>query len=203
MIYNKILQRQYNNWKELEQIIAGLSNDNEKGAVMEEFAYLYLKIKKNLYNIKSVYKREDVPQEFIDLYKLENIDYGVDGIYITNQDQVIGYQVKFRSNRDNTPSYRELSTFWTESEHLDGRLIIANTNSLPRPTQNRKNSSSLLANDLDNLDENFFIQLANATNNTQEELIKITPYDYQIKIINDVVKGFEEADRGKLIAACG
>src|SRR5699024_10240387 len=44
---------------------------------------------------------------------------------------------------------------------------------------------------------------ANATNNTQEELIKITPYDYQIKIINDAVKGFEEADRGKLIAACG
>src|SRR5699024_8217873 len=118
MIYNKILQRQYNNWKELEQIIAGLSNDNEKGAVMEEFAYLYLKINKNISNIKDGYQREDVPQEIINLYKLENIDYGVDRIYITNQDQVTGYQVTNRRIRGNTPSYRDLSTSCPVSKRL-------------------------------------------------------------------------------------
>lgn len=203
MLYHNLLKKKYKNWKELESFISQLESDQDKGDITEQFVKIYLELNKELYNVDKVYMRDEMPSDIISKLKLESIDHGVDGVILRKDGKTVAYQVKFRTNRVQ-PSYRELATFWTESEYADYRLIFANTKTLPAPTTNRKNQISILADTLDELDSLFFTNLAEYTEQkTLTPRVKKTPRNYQKKIIDDVHNGFHYEDRGKLIAACG
>src|SRR5699024_7759327 len=105
-----------------------------------------------------------------------------------------------------SPSNNELATFYTEAENADVRLVVANTESLPHTSGKRRDHQEILIDTFLCLDSNFFeafhefIVEDKFVETTNE---KYTPLDYQESLLNDLVAGFEENDRGKLIAACG
>ncbi|MFL0475498.1 DEAD/DEAH box helicase family protein, partial [Priestia sp. 179-F W1.4 NHS] len=180
-------------------------SDYEKGTTFEYFVKYYFLLHKDLYSIENVYMRDEIPEkeEFKKLLKLEHKDHGVDGIIVRKDGKIIAYQAKFRSNRL-SPTYRELATFWTESEYADFRLIIANSFELPPATERRKHQMVVLAETLDLLDELFFSNMRSLIEGKEPIQVKPPePRDYQKLIIKDVINGFQNQDRGKLLAACG
>lgn len=194
----------YDSWKEIEDCIRSKTEEKERGDLFEEFVYAYFSIKKDFYQIEKIYMSKDIPNEIKELIKLEDTDYGVDGVYVRTDNKIVAYQVKFRSDRDNQPSYRELSTFWAESEHADYRCIITNTYNLPEQSDKKKDQFSVLADILDALDDDFFntFNIFTHENRLIGHVIK-KPFKYQKDIINNITKKFDIYEKGKFIAACG
>ncbi|MGL5594456.1 MAG: DEAD/DEAH box helicase family protein [Cetobacterium sp.] len=200
-----IFKHKYINFEEFEKKIELIESNNEKGEIFEIFVYFYLLYKKDYYKIKELYREKEIPVEIKQKIKLENTDHGVDGIIIKEDNTIVAYQAKFRSRRI-SPTETELSTFWSESEYADERLIIANSSSLPKVTNKKKNQIVILIDSFLSLKEDFFQALSDFINTDFSKVKKIekkTPRSYQEKIIKDILTGFENSDRGKVIAACG
>ena len=191
----------FNNFDDFQKKVSNLDSD-EKGEIFEIFAYSYFKLFHRKYNVKFIYREKDIPENLKVKYDLENTDYGVDGIILTSDDKCIAYQVKYRS--DHNISYRELSTFISESENVDYRCIFTNCENIPKPIRKKNNLFSVMLSDLKNLDDSFFTNLYEL--NSKKVLTKRKfhkPRQYQEKILNDIQAGFKKNRRGKLISACG
>jgi len=201
MKFNSLLKKKYTDWRSLESAIEKLETTYEKGDVFEQFIYAYLSLNKQLYQIKELYHSTEIPFKYLQKYKIERKDSGVDGLIILNNNQSAAYQVKFRSGRKK-PGYSELAKFWTEARFTDFNYIIANCYSVTNLSKKQEKHLQILVNNFDSLDSNFFNNLFSFINETTLQE-KYKPFDFQEIIINDVVNGFKESDRGKVIAACG
>lgn len=203
MAFNEIYKKQYASWIELEKEIESLSTTTERGNAFEEFIFAYLNIKQQLYQVKKVYRHNDIPVVYRAKYKIEKKDSGIDGLIIRQDEKIAAYQVKFRTNREK-PSYSELAKFWVEAERTDFNYTIANCYSVTSLSEKREKHLQILVDEFEILDEYFFIELFAFTNQIPlKERKIIKPHPFQEKIIKDVVNGFKLEDRGKLIAACG
>jgi predicted helicase len=203
MIYNEILKRKYSNWSSLENEIEKLPNTYVKGEVFEQFIYAYLLLNKQLYQINELYRSAEIPREYLEKYKLEKKDSGVDGLIILNNGKSAGYQVKFRTKRKK-PSYDELAKFWVEAQHTDINYTIANCYSITDLSKKQEKHLQILVDNFDELEKSFFNSLYTLTN-TQKiiDVVKHEPYNFQKEIIKDTINGFKTSNRGKIIAACG
>jgi predicted helicase len=204
---HSLLTGSYTCWVELESQIEQIESPTEKGDVFEEVVHFYFQYHSNLYQISELYApvatREAFPISLLKKLKLENRDHGVDGVYIQEDGTTVCYQAKFRSNRA-SPSGTELSTFWAEAEYADYRCVVANSDTLPPVSAKKRGHISILGNKFDDLPESFFVALKKSADSSEpigQE--KYEPRPYQQEIIQDVVSGLNEAERGKLIAACG
>ena len=204
MKMHEIYNKKYSNYAELESVIENLETKKSEGNAFEDFAYFYFLYHKDLYQIKEIYNGSNIPDEYKIKYKFEKRDSGVDGLIIKEDGNSIAYQVKFRKDHA-APSYDDLTSFWAESEHTDERCIFANCYSLPQQTYKKKNQFLVLRDNFSNLDEHFFDSLYNFAINSKSPIMKekFRPKDHQKKMIEEVLKGFETYDRGKLLAACG
>jgi len=205
MKFHPLLYEKYNNFDELEKKIEEINIAKEKGDIFEQFIFIYLNLKKNLYQIKdnNVYMEKDIPDEIRKKLDLEPSDYGVDGVFITVDEKIAAYQVKFRSGR-NKPSWEELAKFLSEAEHAHYRYTIANCYELPVALKKKESHLPILVENFDHLDSEFFdemVEFALTLNVSKKN--RFIPYEYQKQIISKVVNDFKNVDRGKLIAACG
>lgn len=203
MIYNEVLKRKYSDWSSLEKEIEKLPTTYDKGEVFEQFVYAYLLLSKQLYQISELYRSTEIPKKYLDKYKLEKKDSGVDGLIILNNGKGAGYQVKFRTDRKK-PSYDELAKFWVEAQHTDINYTIANCYSVTDLSKKQEKHLQILVDDFDILGVDFFQSLYALTN--EQKVIyreKYEPYDFQKEIIKDTINGFKSSNRGKVIAACG
>ncbi len=203
MTYNKILKTKYKSWAELEKIIESQTTTYQKGELFEEFIFAYLTINQQLYQIKEVYRQKDIPKNYRKQFKFSTTDTGVDGLMILQNGQSASYQVKFRTNR-NKPSYDELAKFWVEGQHTDWNYTIANCYAITNLVKKQTKHLQILVNEFEVLDNSFFEELYQLTNFQiiRKNIFK-NPFVFQNEIITDVIKGFENSDKGKLIAACG
>lgn len=97
-----------------------------------------------------------------------------------------------------------MTKFWSEGRYCDYCCTIANCYSLTDLSDKHEQNLKILVNDFDALDDIFFEELYQFTNNAkQAKRILFEPYDYQSKIISDVISKFRHEDRVKIIAACG
>lgn len=204
MVFNKIFKQQFKNWEELEKRIEQIEIAKEKGDAFEQFAYAYFTYFKDIYQVKELFMGSDIPEAYKVLYKLEKKDSGVDGLILKEDGSSIAYQVKFRTAAE-APSYDDLTSFWAESEHTTERCIFANCYSLPKQAYKKKDQFTILRDSLMALDEAFFSWLYNFANtgDSTTKRVKYSPKPHQDKMINEVLDGFANADRGKLLAACG
>lgn len=202
MNFRFLNKKEYTSWEELEQFVKSLTINKDKGDAFEEFAFLFFSYNRDIYDIKEIYSENEIPQKYKDKYKLEPTDNGVDGLIITNNDEAIAYQVKFRSD-NSSATYTELSTFWAESEYCDRRCIFSNCEQLPSQAQKKKNQFQILLDSFLTLDNSFFQSIYQLANSKTIKTEKYTPREYQIPIIDSVVEGFKTKDRGKIICACG
>lgn len=95
-----------------------------------------------------------IPEAYRKKYQLEKKDSGVDGLILQEGGSSVAYQVKFRSAQA-APSYDELTSFWAESEHTDGRCIFANCYALPKQSQKKKDQFTILRDCLSALERAF------------------------------------------------
>ena len=205
---NPTLLKNYSSFSEWEEDVEKLSDPNEKGDAMELLVYFYLKSNPQYYDINEIYMEDEIPQDIRQKLQLEIKDNGVDGVIIRNDGKTIAYQVKFRSGHK-IPTATELSTFWAESEHADMRLICANCSSLPKVAYKKKNQMSILLDTYMELGADFFDEFLNYLKGDATTSIKVKKaspdgdYAYQKELIDQIVEGLSQNDRGKFIAACG
>jgi predicted helicase len=202
MRVHDLLKNRIRSWKELERQIESLPTTKQRGDVFEQFVYVYFKLNDTLYQISEVYMEQNIPLKYKQKYALEKKDCGVDGLIIHRDGTITAYQVKFRTNRGK-PSYDELAKFWAEARKTDHHLTIANCYSLSRLCAKHKKHLSILVDEFDNLDDEFFNEFYNFVNKKPIKKEVFKPFDYQQRMIKRVVDGFKKYDRGKLIAACG
>jgi len=201
--FSNILKQKYSSWVELEKAIEALSTTTEKGNAFEEFTYAYFKIKNNFYQIAEIYPYKMVPQKYKDKYRLAMRDSGVDGLIIRKDGTAVAYQSKFRSHRA-SPSYEELTKFWSEGRYCDYCCTVANSYSLTNLSDKHEQNMKILVYDFFALSVSFFNELFNLTNNSNISKTDLNePYEYQKKIISEVISKFRYEERGKIIAACG
>lgn len=206
-LLHPILQKNYDCWEALEAELERVQSASEKGDVFEQFIYFYLLYHSDYYQIREIYSPKvvgrEIPKKIKDQLKLEQNDYGVDGVYITNDSIMAAYQVKFRTG-GTPPDARELSMFWAEGEYADLRCIIANSYRLPPVSEKKKNHLAILRDRFEKLTPEFFLALSKfAASGTTQKSVKARPRPYQEKMLEGIMDGFTRTDRGKLIAACG
>lgn len=197
-------------WEELQKSIGSIESTKDKGDAFEYVAAYYFKYFGSKFEVKNVYMRHEIPEKIIRHIKLENTDYGVDGVIERSDGKLTAYQVKFRTEQE-SPSYRELSTFWTEAEYADFRLIFANSKTLPKPATKRKNHLAVLVDDLMELNESeklpkgsFFDYITSIIVGEKQTPTQYpVPRPYQQEMIDKVLAEFKISDRTKAIAACG
>ena len=202
MNYSSVLKVKYNNWSELEKKIEELPTTTLRGDVFEQFVFAYFKVRGDLYQIKEIYRSKDIPIEIREKYRIEAKDSGVDGIIILNDDKCCAYQVKFRTGRS-IPSYAELSKFWVEAKHADYHYTIANCYYVTKLANKNEKHLSILVEELDKLNADFFKNLYEFVTDKRIERIIAKPEKFQEKMIMDCVNGLNVSRRGKLLAACG
>jgi superfamily II DNA or RNA helicase len=199
---NNIFLKKYNSWRELEKEIEGLATAYERGEAFEEFAFLYFKIRSTYHQVENIWRVADVPSSVLSILNIERSDAGVDGLIKNVNGSYTAYQVKFRSNRKK-PSYSELTKFWQEGRNCDFHLTFSNCNELTPLCSKNPKHLQVLSLELDGLEEDFFSKLVNLLETSKLIKMRFMPYEYQEKMILDVVEGFRNTNRGKLIAACG
>ncbi|MGR2942949.1 DEAD/DEAH box helicase family protein [Vibrio vulnificus] len=197
-------------WAELEKRIDTMSV-NDKGDAFEYFVYYYLQFYKNLYNISEIYcpvvDGVGFPESVQTKLKLESYDHGVDGVYITHDGEHVAWQAKFRG-QGNSVTAKELSTFWSEAENADYRLIVSNVDRLPNVAKKKHGHKTILVDVFLHIDSStgFFRQLKHYFERPSLPEIKISqkkPRPYQRDILDDIRNNFVTEDKGKVIAACG
>jgi superfamily II DNA or RNA helicase len=202
MNFHPLLRKKIKNWAGLEQRIEQLPTTKEKGDVFEQFVYIYLSLRKTLYQISELYPEKQIPLAIRKKLELERIDCGVDGLAILTNGKCLAYQAKFREKREK-PSYQELSKFWAEARLADYQYTIANCYSLSRLVEKNRKHLSILVDEFDRLNEDFFDEFYRFVTESKVTKILLRPFKFQEEMISKVLKGFEQNDRGKLIAACG
>ncbi|MBF8276356.1 MAG: type restriction protein res subunit, partial [Candidatus Brocadiaceae bacterium] len=114
------------------------------------------------------------------------------------------YQAKFRSDRNNTPTLTELSTFFTMSDRADWRITITNANKLPSALHERTRQSCVLSDRFCLLSADFFnrlkILLSQRTIPPPEKMV---PHETQREAISATLAHFKENPRGHVILPCG
>lgn len=191
----------FENFSEFEAYTSTLYPEKAKGDFFEKFCEFYFRYRSIFFQAREVYPHQSVPKAIRERLHLEPNDYGVDGVIVRFDGTLVAYQAKFRSNRV-SPTVRELATFWAEAQHADEKLIISNCAELPK--QSGKHGISVLGEELDGLDNDFFVALDEFLNeNKLRYPPRKKPYRYQTDMIAGVKAGFKDADKGKLIAACG
>jgi len=192
-------------WATLEKAIGGLPTQQDRGEAFEEFSAALLELHKDYYQATKIWRLRDVPDEILErLGCSSRQDVGIDGIILHYDDTLTAYQSKFRLDRFDIPSQRELSTFYMVSDRADFRLIIANVEDLPRVVRERKAHGQYLVDSLLNLPEDFFASLQEYVFHKTPKLgPSLEPRPFQMQAIDAVIEGFRRHPRGQAILPCG
>ena len=146
-------------WDELESRIAGLPTVQERGEAFEQFCHAFFTLDP-VFQFTTVYRQKEIPPSIRQRLGYPGLqDIGIDGVAVSADDRLTAYQAKFRIDRKNTPTLRELSTFFTMSDKADWRIVITNANKLPSALNDRSHHGRVLADHFDQLTPEFFDRL--------------------------------------------
>ena len=67
---NKIFNKKYKNWNELEKMICSLETVQERGDAFEDFCYIFFNLNKEKYNAKEIYMSKDIPDRIKQILNL-------------------------------------------------------------------------------------------------------------------------------------
>ena len=194
------------NFKSLESKIEKFPKDknNLKGDIFEIFVQGLIENEFN-FNAKNVYPSlKQTPFKFRKKINIKTIiDKGVDGIIVTNDDEVVPYQVKYRSNT--AADYGDTIKLEKQSKYAKQRYFFYNYKKITKEYfDDEKKNIAIGPNYLNNLNKDFFKRFNkwfNSFKTPQKERIPID--DYQEITVNKVLKEFDLKDRATITMACG
>ncbi len=199
--YKNFLLSHANSWKELESAIESLKTTKERGDAFEEFVYLFFMMHKNYYQVKKVYMHP-IPKSIKIKLGITRYDAGVDGVLERIDGKLVAYQAKFRTNRKK-PGYGELAKLWAEARNAAMTYIVANCSSITTLAEQQVENHNILIDKFDALPPSFFVELKKLISGDEIKHYYFNPDAHQNKIIDDVLAGFKNHNRGKVISACG
>jgi len=133
---------------ELEERIARLPINKDKGDAFEVFAEAYLATQ-HITQSKQVWPFEALPTSLAQTLQLDTgQDMGVDGVLETALGQYDAYQVKFRTGRPKL-KWEELSTFMGLTDQVNQRILFTNCDDFPRLMNDRTGFFCIRGSDLD------------------------------------------------------
>lgn len=192
-------------WEDLEDKIRSLSTEQERGEAFEEFCQAFFVLQKDFYQARNIWRFQEIPQNILNQIGLHTFqDRGIDGLLHHHDGTFTAYQAKFRSDRADTPSQRELSTFYMVSDRADFRLVISNVQNLPSIATERKDHGHILVDTLLELSPAFFQCLKDyvCSDYLHHEPPPV-PRPFQIEALDAILQGFKVSSRGQAILACG
>ena len=188
---------------EFEQRVSALFETNTKaqGDAFEIFVEAYLATQPIL-QCQETWLVGDIPVEIREALNLPNDSKGIDGVYRSMLDNIIPYQVKFRSNRPPL-GFNEVAPFLGITEKASDRLLITNCDTIAIDVQNRTGIRSLRGVDFDQLTEEDFTIIENWLKQKPKKRQPLTPDPYQVEALANIAKHLESNDRGTVVMACG
>ena len=206
-IFKKIVNRcdDYADFqKNLEQII----EPKIKGDMFEYLTKFVFKYH-HLYasHTKEIYMYADVPLKIMKKCKLPSRDKGIDLVWLNTDEKIYSIQSKFRTDRDKIVPMKKLSTFAALSKvfakNIYKGILVTNTYGICKEIVNSKHFLVLDGEFFDGLYSELFNILKGSFRDEIVVLKPCEPRDYQIDVINSVVKSLSTKDRGILNMACG
>lgn len=183
-------------------ITPGRTERQTKGDAFEVFAEGLLNVSKK-FNAKAVYPDGKIPIKILNKVEMNILDKGKDGVYLTKDNKINSYQVKFNSDRRSL-SWRKLSTFLSVSEKAYLRLLISNSNKIEDEFLSKRNVLSFNSHSLDTLTKNEIINICKWINQKKDkkELPKPDP-KYQTEALKKIINELKISDRTTTVMACG
>lgn len=204
-IFNKI-----NSYSEFENNISLLKTTKEKGDLFEELSFFILKFHPNYQMFtKNVWLYKDIPYELKKELNLPDKDLGIDLILESVDNKYFAIQSKYRTDRNNVISWKELATFFGLSFGInncfEGGFFITNTFEVHNNVHKSIKITPIYNDFFDELNIVFFKNIHEFYGEKCELgfMQKINPRLYQTTIINDCVSYFKNTDRGYLNMICG
>ena len=193
----------FRNFLDFEKSLAKLSiEDDDKGQIFEVYIEAFLKTTKQ-FNIKKVYaSQKNFPNFIFKKLQIPRRDKGIDGIIIDKNDNIIPYQVKFRSSKK--LEYDELKGFKDQSSKAKERVLFTNANYIAEEYFKRGNNIAFRGNDFHSLNEKEINKINKIFDNRKNLIVQEKKIDpYQRKAINGIIKELKNSDRTTCLMACG
>ncbi len=197
-------------WDDFWRRATSLATDAEKGATFERLTQLYLQTAPEYQStLRAVWTLAEVPTDVRTRLHLVKRDEGIDLIAETRRGEYWAIQCKFRSNRDQPLTWRELSTF-TSLAFVSCRgialAVVAHTCS--KPVGKRHLMGNTVEIGLDrwlSLDDEAWSLLQTKLNRKRPHPQPRTPMPHQQAAIEAATTHFVQngAARGRLIMPCG
>lgn len=190
-------------FQQFEQRVSALFETNTKaqGDAFEIFVEAYLATQPIL-QCQETWLVGDIPVDVRESLNLPNDSKGIDGVYRSMSENLIPYQVKFRSNRPPL-GFSEVAPFLGITERAADRLLITNCDTIAIDVQNRTGIRSLRGVDFDQLTDKDFTVIENWLKKKPKKREPLTPDLYQVEALTNIRAHLDKSDRGTVVMACG
>lgn len=189
------------NFSELEARIAALHSDQERGSAFEVFAEAYFATQR-ITQAKQVWPEQAIPTQILRQLGMPSLDKGIDGIFETLENELVGYQVKFRTGRPSL-SWTELSTFFGLADRVSSRVLFTNCDLLSKTVADRVGFYPIRGNDLDRLEPRDFEDILSWMSHVPITPKRRVPLDHQREAIDKIIDEFKNEERATAVMACG
>ena len=188
-------------FKEVEERIAALPTELERGAVFEVFAEAWLTTQR-MPRAREIWPSATVPLCLQETLRLPLKDMGVDGVFETYSDESVCYQVKFRSGRPSL-NWTELSKFFGLADFAHSRLLFTNCDDVSKIAESRRDVVFVRGSDLDALTADDLRIIERWLLQQPATVAKKVPRPDQQRAVDDIARGFERKVRATALRACG
>lgn len=155
-----------------------------------------------LYQAENIYFRQEMSDESLKNLKLSRSNPEWDGVIYTNTEETHVFKIFLEPDRKELT--REIiNGFLEQPFECDYKLIITNSDELPKKIKNAKNSYSIRGADFDQLPAEQLNQLLQFHNKELLRLPIAQPRAHQLTALKEVQKGFRSHDRLTSVMACG
>jgi predicted helicase len=193
----------------LQLVTQNTKQANITGKLFEEFCrYYYLCEPSIKREYKNVWQFSELPHAIRSKLGLGKIDHGVDLVLEGYEGELSVVQCKFRSDQSSKISWTKdsLANLFAEGDKADYLVVFTNASGIDSHSLSKKlNQLKLISlGDLLNISEETITAIKHfILNKSFPKRAPKKPREYQELAINEVIKGFNDSDRGQLILPCG
>lgn len=212
------LLRDAHSWTDLKPLLSKYNTaetetnkkNTKAGKLFELFAKLCFEHDLNFkeeYNIKKAFLYEELPDALKQKLRIGNIEHGIDLILISNDDETIAVQCKFKNNEEVKLNWNaeKLGNFFGFARNANYHIVLSNSSDITDVAKNLTTDFKFLGYSYlkDISPETFQSIRLSLTNTIEPPIEKPKPRKYQEEAITAVVNHFKENERGQLILPCG
>ncbi len=188
-------------FRELEDRIAALSLEKDRGDAFEVFVEAYLATQP-ITQAETIWAANTVPVAIRQKLNLPSSDFGVDGVYRDRNGKLVVYQAKFRTDRTSL-SWRELSTFFGIAEKADQRVLLTNSEAIAGVAEQRSDFHIVRGADFDRLEVSDFERMAEWLASGVAKPNEREPRPHQVEALANIESGLKDHHRATVVMACG